>query len=549
MRRSFELVVALLGILKSGGAYLSLDPNFPPERLSYMLTDAGASIVLTKEAVQAQLCDTAARKILLDAELSGIEGDADSAPADAARPDNLAYVIYTSGSTGRPKGVMGTHRNACKRLSWDALEGEGGKVYCQRTSLNFLDAYWEVFMPLLCGGRTVLVGPGVARDPLALTRLLGDCRVERLALVPSLLHSMLALPIDGAAGPSHLRMCMIGGDAVPSSLAEAFFDRWPQATLLNVYGMSETWDVSWYNAGRQTESTLVPIGRPISNTQVYVLDRHGQPAAIGVAGELHVGGTGLARGYLGRAGLTAERFVPSPFGDGCRLYRTGDLARWREDGELEYLGRIDHQVKLRGYRIELGEIEAYLQRHARVREAVVAMREDEGDRRLVAYYVEEAGEDAIGVENLRAYGLAGLPDYMVPSAFVKLKALPSTPNGKADRKSLPTPDSDAYVQRSYVAPRNETEQVLAGIWCDVLRLERIGAHDNFFELGGHSLLAMRVSARLNEAFGIELPLRALFDAPTLARLAETIEISQWERSSRLSLSEEASSEDEKEWVL
>jgi len=319
VERSPDLVVGLLGILKAGGAYLPLDPNYPLDRLSYMLADAGASVVVTQAGTEARLGEVAVRKVRLDADRGEIDCESEAAPSSAVRPDNLAYVIYTSGSTGRPKGVMGTHRNACKRLSWDALAGEGGEVYCQKTSPNFPDAYWEVFMPLLQGGRTIIAGAETARDPQALTQLLIDRQVQRLALVPSLLHAMLALPEDAAAGPSHLRMCMIGGDAVTTSLAEAFSARCPQASLLNVYGMTEMWDVSCYDASRLVDSPLVTIGRPIANTQVYVLDRHGEPAPIGVGGELYIGGAGLSRGYRGRAGLTAERFVPSPFGEGERL--------------------------------------------------------------------------------------------------------------------------------------------------------------------------------------------------------------------------------------
>jgi len=519
-------VVGLLGILKAGGAYLPLDPAYPVERLDYMVSDAGAAVVVTQAVVEARLGEAAVRRLRLDADRAAIEREPDTAPLHAVHPDNLAYVIYTSGSTGRPKGVMGTHRNACKRLGWDAAEGGGGDVYCQKTSPNFLDAYWEVFMPLLQGGRTVIAGAEAARDPQALRRLLIERQVERLALVPSLLHAMLALPDDGSSSPSCLRSCLIGGEAVTTDVAEAFGARWPQASLLNVYGITETWDVSWYDAGRLVDSPLVPIGRPLPNTQVYVLDRDGHPAAVGVMGELCVGGAGLSRGYRGRAGLTAERFVPSPFGDGERLYRSGDLARWRPDGELECAGRGDHQVKLRGYRIELGEIEAQLVRHPLVREAVVTAPADgSGERRLVAYCVAQAAADdaAVGVESLRAHAQAVLPDYMVPSAFVVLEALPRLPNGKLDRAALPAPGAQAYAQRDYVAPRNVSEQVLASIWCELLKLDRVGIHDNFFELGGHSLLAMRVATRIRDAFQLELPLRTLFEAPVLADLAARIE--------------------------
>jgi len=519
VERSVEMVVGVVGILKAGGAYLPLDPSYPRERLGYMLCDAHVPVLVTQAGLADVLPADDAEVVRLDMDRVEIAGEPATMPAGALHPDNLAYVIYTSGSTGKPKGVMGTHRNASNRLSWDAPGTDEGKIYCQKTKPNFPDAYWEVFMPLLRGGKTILVSEMVARDPWELTGALAVHQVDRLALVPSLLRPILGLSQDRPL--PQLRVCMIGGEEVPSSLVRAFRERVPTASLLNVYGMTETWDATWHDTKHCLDRSITPIGRPISNTQVYVLDANLRPLPIGVCGELCIGGVGLGRGYVNRAGLTAERFVPSPFGEGERLYRTGDVARWRSDGELEYLGRIDHQVKIRGYRIELGEIEAALRGDPGVKDCVVVASEDEpGDKRLVAYVVGAQGFGA-DVSDLREHLRRSLPDYMVPSAFVVLEALPLTANGKVDRKALPAPEGRPDVAE-YEGPRTPTEEVLAGIWCEILKLDRVGVHDNFFELGGHSLLAMRVVARLREAFKVELPLRTLFEGPTVRGLAERV---------------------------
>jgi amino acid adenylation domain-containing protein len=523
--RSLEMVIGLLGILKAGGAYLPLDPSYPGERLAYMAADAKAAVLVTQAELEEGLPTDDMRVVCLDADRAEIAACQDSIPNSGSQPDNLAYVIYTSGSTGQPKGAMGTHRNASKRLSWDvSLAGEG-KIYCQKTSPHFLDAYWEVFMPLLRGGKTLVVPYEVARDPWTLRRVLTVHQVDRLALVPSMLHSILALSVDTAFQWPQLRVCMIGGEAVPVDLAEAFRLRLPEALLLNVYGMSETWDATWYDARRFADQRSIPIGRPLSNTRVYVLEGGLSPVPIGVGGELYIGGVGLARGYVGRAGLTGERFVPSPYGDGERLYRTGDVVRWHADGNLEFLGRVDHQVKVRGYRIELGEIEARLVEHPAVGQAVVVAREDEpGDKRLVAYVVPSG--EGVEAATLRAHLQRSLPEYMVPSAYVVLEALPLTPNGKVDRRALPAPEGDAVVRGEYVAPRTPSEEVLAAIWCEVLKLDRVGVDDNFFKLGGHSLLAMRVIARVREEFEVDLPLRSLFETPGVRELARRVEAAQ-----------------------
>jgi len=526
MERSVELVVGLLGILKAGGAYLPLDPDYPLNRLSYMLADAGASIVVTQASVEARLGEIATCRVRLDADREAIDRQADVAPSSSIHPGNLLYVIYTSGSTGKPKGVMGTHGSVVNRLHWDATDSSGEEIYVQKTTPNFIDALWEVFMPLIRGQRLVVASDAASRDPVRLVELLSRSKANRIVVVPSLMRALLEVE-DIGARLADLRYWACSGEELDPELAKLFCARLPDARLFNVYGTSEFWDATFHKLDPATGNNHVPIGRPISNMQVYLLDRHGEPVPVGIAGELHVGGAGLARGYLNRAGLTADRFAPSPFGDGERLYRTGDRALWRPDGTLEYLGRIDHQVKLRGYRIELGEIEARLADHPNVGQAVVVVRADDTrGQRLVAYYTVQAGSSQAAIEAavLRSHAMATLPSYMVPSAFVRLEALPLFPNGKVDRAALPAPESDAYSQRQYMAPRNATEEIVCDIWCEVLGLDRVGVHDNFFELGGHSLLAMRVVTRIRERLGIELPLRTFFETSTLADMAATADL-------------------------
>jgi amino acid adenylation domain-containing protein len=522
VERSIEMVVGLLGILKAGGTYLPLDPTYPAERLSYMLTDAGASVVVMQATVEAALGEAAVCRVRLDADREAIAGEADVAPSSAVRPDNLAYVIYTSGSTGRPKGVMVAHKALMNFLAGMArdLPVSRDDVVVAVTPVSFDIAGLEIFLPLSVGARTVVTSRDVAQSGEELRRKLTEVGATLLQATPA---SWRMLFEAGWEGGELKALC--GGEALApdlaASLARASSEAW------NMYGPTET--TIWSTASRLRGGGDVRIGRPILNTQVYVLDGHGQPAAIGVAGELHIGGAGLARGYRGRAGLTAERFVPSPFGEGERLYRTGDVARWRVDGELEYLGRIDHQVKLRGYRIELGEIEAQLVQHPQIGQAVVVADEDgNGEKRLVAYVVAGGSETALEPAELRSHLQRSLPDHMVPAAFVKLTALPLTPNGKIDRKALPKPGTDGLVRGAYVAPRTETEEVLAGIWSEVLGLERIGVYDNFFELGGHSLMATRVVVRIRDRLGFELPLRTMFETPTIAEIASRILPDGWE---------------------
>jgi amino acid adenylation domain-containing protein len=522
-------VVGLLGILKAGGAYLPLDPGYPAERLAYMVQDTRAPVIVTQQHLAGQLPHHDGEVVRIDADWEQIaQQHPDTAPLNTTRPGNLAYVIYTSGSTGRPKGVTGLHQGMVNRIvaqaSIAAFENED--VCCQKTSIGFVDSIFEVLGPLSHGLQLVIADPAAGRDPVALAKLIADASVTRMVMVPSL-ASTLVSELTARQRLSGLEVCTLSGEAFGKDLLQHLIEALPGCRFVNLYGSSEaSADASYYVAGEWTEG-IVPIGRPISNTQLYVLDDGGDVVPTGVAGELYVGGAGLARGYFGRPDLTAERFVPSPFGDGERLYRTGDLARWRADGELEYLGRLDHQVKLRGYRIELGEIEAALVEHPDVHQAVVMAREDSpGDKRLVAYVVGHA-EAVADVAALRVGLKQRLPDYMVPSAIVVLEALPLSPNGKIDRKALPAPEGEAVIRGAYVAPRTAVEQALASIWREVLKLERVGIDDNFFELGGHSLLATRVMALARDALEMELPLRVLFESPTIRELTEWIEIIRW----------------------
>ncbi|HEX8696794.1 MAG TPA: amino acid adenylation domain-containing protein, partial [Longimicrobium sp.] len=520
MERSLEMAVALLAILKAGGAYVPLDPAYPADRLRQMLQESRPRLLLAHAATGT---------LFADSDIPAIDVEAD-APEWAGRPatnpdrgnltpDHLCYVIYTSGSTGRPKGVMNVHRNVVNRLVWgQEAWGMGPAMLC-KTSLNFDGSLRELFWPWSVGARVVLARPEGHRDPDYLLETLHREGITTVNLVPSMLQVLLEHPrVELCTG---LERVLCGGEALPVALLQRFHERLPHVALHNLYGPSEaaTALAALHCAPEEARAT-VPIGRPTGNVRVYLVDGAGRPVPVGVPGELLIGGAGVARGYLGRSDLTAERFVPDPFGGepGARLYRTGDLARWLADGRIEFLGRNDFQVKIRGFRVEPGEVEAALASHAAVREALVVAREDgPGDRQLVAYVVGEVETDALR-EHLRQ----SLPEYMVPAAFVVLDRIPLNPNGKVDRTALPAPEYGA-AEDAYVAPRTPAEEVLAGIWAEVLRLERVGVRDNFFELGGHSLLATRVVSRIREVFGVELPLRALFEGPTTAEMAARVE--------------------------
>jgi amino acid adenylation domain-containing protein len=525
VERSLDLVVGLLGILKAGGAYLPLDPNSPEDRLSYMIADARVSVIVTHGALMDQVPGGSARIVRLDVDWPAIAALPETAPRGATLPDNLAYVIYTSGSAGRPKGTLISHDCVVRLLKATEarFDFSPADVWTLFHSYAFDFSVWEIWGALAYGGRVVVVPSQISRMPDAYYALLCREGVTILNQTPSAFAGLSRVALSQNA-PNKLRLVIFGGEALSLESLKPWFERYGDEfpRLVNMYGITETTvHVTCRPLGKPDLSLTADsvIGLPIADLQIYVLEPGLQPAPIGVAGELYVGGAGLARGYLGRAGLTADRFVPSPFGDGERLYRTGDLAHWRSDGDLEYLGRSDHQIKIRGFRIELGEIETRLVEHSCVHQAVVVAREDASDdKRLVAYVV---GSDAVPPDGdeLRAHLKRSLPEYMVPSAYVVLEALPLTSNGKVDRRALPAPAGNAVIQGEYVAPRTPIEEVLAGIWAEVLKLERVGVHDNFFDLGGHSLLAMRVVARIRGDLEVELPLRAVFEAPSVGELA------------------------------
>ncbi|HEX8906342.1 MAG TPA: amino acid adenylation domain-containing protein, partial [Longimicrobiaceae bacterium] len=513
MERSPELVAALLGVLKAGAAYLPVDPAYPAERIAFMLRDAGAPVLVTQTALAERMAGFEVPVLAVDARAALAEPSSDARPAVAVDPSDLAYVIYTSGSTGRPKGVMVEHRALANLCGWHAAAF--GVTAEDRATLlagvGFDASAWETW-PYLCRGAGLHVVPdGVRTDPAALRDWLVDRRITVSFLPTPLAEGVL--PLVWPAGTA-LRAMLAGGDRLRARPSASL-----PFVLVNNYGPTENTVVATSGVVPAEGEGPPSIGLPTGNTASYVLDGYGNPVPAGVPGELHVGGAQVARGYLGRPGMTAERFVPDPFSvqGGARLYWTGDLGRWRADGTLEFLGRTDFQVKVRGFRIELGEIEAALLEHEGVRECAILAREDAGEKRVVAYVVGDVETDA-----LRAHVRRILPDYMVPGAFVALDRLPLTPNGKLDRKALPAPEYAADADR-YVAPRTPVEEVLAEIWAEVLRLERVGVQESFFDLGGHSLLATRVVSRIREVFGVEVQLRALFAGPTVSELAGRVE--------------------------
>ncbi len=525
LQRSLEMVVGLLGILKAGGAYVPLDPTYPLERLAFMLEDAQVSLLLTQESLVAELPTATSAVACLDSGWPTIARHSEANPISGVTAANLASVLYTSGSTGKAKGVPGTHRATLNVLAWlwHAYPFVAGEVACQKTSMSFVDSIQELLGPLLRGTRTVLIPDEVVQDPYKLVETLAAHRVTRILLVPSLLRMLLDTHTDLQSQLPSLTTWSTSGEALSRELAQCFQERLPQRVLLNLYGSSEvSADSTWYDTRRGESLPCVPIGRPIANTQVYLLDHHLQPVPIGVPGELHVGGASLARGYLNRPELTADKFVPNPFSDapGARLYKTGDLARYLPDGNLEYLGRLDHQIKMRGFRIELGEIEAVLGQHPAVRQAVVLAREETpGDTRLVAYVVPTR-EPAPTTGELRGFLKAKLPEYMIPSGYVILEALPLTPNGKVDRNVLPQPERGRpELESRFVAPHDAVERELTHIWQELLGVTPIGVQDDFFELGGHSLLAVQLCAQIDKRMGIRLALATLFERPTIAHLA------------------------------
>ncbi|WP_048910266.1 non-ribosomal peptide synthetase [Streptomyces sp. NRRL WC-3744] len=519
MERSLELVVSLLAVLKAGGAYLPLDPATPAERTAFMLADAGAELVLTTGPA-----DGLPEGVpVLRVDLTQAAEPEGTAPDVMVAPGQPAYLIYTSGSTGTPKCVMLTHRGICNRLLWmqDEYGLTAADTVLQKTPFTFDVSVWEFFWPLMTGARLVVARPGGHRDPGYLAEVIRRTSVTTVHFVPSMLRIFLADPAASRCGA--LRRVIASGEALPPDLVRRFFEVFPPPAveLHNLYGPTEaSVDVSAWRCGPRDAAGSVPIGRPVANTTLDVLDDRLTPLPLGIVGELHIGGVQLAAGYRGRDELTAERFVPDPRRPGGRLYRTGDLVRQRPDGAFEFIGRADGQVKLRGYRIELGEIEARLAAHPSVRAAAVRLVDD----RLVGYVVPAAGAEPPGPRELRAFLERSLPDHMVPPVFVPLAALPVTANGKLDRAALPAPAPATAATVAARAARTPLQRTVAGLWAELLGrdADTIGLDDDFFELGGHSLLAARLMAVVARRFGVRLPLTALFEAPTVARFAELV---------------------------
>ncbi len=529
MERSLEMVVALLAILKAGGAYVPLDPTYPQERLTYMLEDAQVSVLLTQARILDRLPDNAVKTIFcLDPGWNATASAYPDNPRSDVQPDNLVYMIYTSGSTGKPKGVMNTQRGVCNRLHWMQQTYQLGAEdrVLQKTPFSFDVSAWEFFWPLLAGATLVVARPGGHQDPAYLASIIAEQRITTLHFVPSMLQAFLQEP-QLERCTSLLRV-ICSGEALSSELQQRFFERFPaRVQLHNLYGPTEAAiDVTYWECQRHSDQGSVPIGRPIANTQIYILNAALQPVPVGVPGELHIGGVGLARGYHNRPELTAEKFIRDPFSQDttARLFKTGDLARYRADGVIEFLGRIDHQVKIRGFRIELGEIEAVLGQHPAIKDVVVVANEDAmGHKRLLAYLVARPQSIQPSIEALRTYLKDLLPDYMLPALFLYLDALPLAPNGKVDRKALPGPDTERpELEAAFVAPSTPTEVGLAQIWSSVLGIDRIGIYDNYFDLGGASIQALEMISKAVAA-GMPLELEMLFEYQTIAELAAAID--------------------------
>ena len=519
VERSIEMIVGLLGILKAGGAYVPLDPAYPSERIADVLEDSQLPILLTQQKQVASLPEHQARVVCLDALKQGISDASELPPSSGVTPENLAYVIYTSGSTGKPKAVLIEHRGLCNLATAQIklFDVQPNSRVLQFASLNFDASIWEIVMALCSGAQLCLGTPKSLQPGEPLLGLLQDYLITHVTLVPS---ALAVLPPEQLPA---LQSIIVAGEACPTNLVA----KWSRGRrFFNAYGPTES-TVCATVAVCQEGTGVPPIGRPIDNTQIYILDRYLQPVPIGVPGELHIASVGLARGYLNRPDLTDEKFIPNPFSNepGSRLYKTGDLARYLSDGNIEFLGRIDNQVKLRGFRIELGEIEAVLATHPQVQETTVIVREDiQSDKRLVAYVVPKTETEPKAalptVNELRSFLKSKLPDYMVPNAFVILKAMPLTPNGKVDRRNLPVPDHTTRPDAAYVMPQTKVEQIIASVWQEMLHVEKVGIYDNFFELGGHSLLVVQVHHKLQEILGVKLSVVQMFQYPTIHSLSE-----------------------------
>jgi len=523
MERSFEMLVALLAILKSGAAYVPYDPELPASRLKMMLDDSRPVCVITQQKFQGNFAGYPAPTLALDCQSDELDAQPASNPRIPVAPSDAIYAIYTSGSTGVPKAAVNTHEAAANRILWmqDRYPLEAGDRVLQKTPHSFDVSVGEFFGAITRGATLVIAEPGGHKDANYIADLIASERITSIHFVPSMLREFLdAGNLERCVS---LKRVFASGEALPASLREKFYQRLG-AQLHNLYGPTEAAvEVTYWDCGQPSPCATVPIGRPISNVTAYILDRYLAPVPIGVAGELHIGGIALASGYLNRDELTAERFIPNPFDSrpGQRLYKTGDRARFLADGNIEYLGRLDNQVKLRGFRIELGDIEATLLQSDRVLAAAAELSSDDGSgQRLVAYVVSKDAE--LDAPALRAFLRERLPEHMIPAAFIALESLPKTASGKLDRKALPAPDFGAAAQRAFVPPQDEIEERLVNLWQEVLSVHPISVTDNYFDLGGHSLLALRLFSEIKFCFQLDLPLATLFYAPTVRTMAGVI---------------------------
>ena len=520
VERSIEMVVGLLGILKAGGAYVPLDPNYPQDRLSYMLEDSAFGVLVTQSELVESIPEHNAQVVCLDTDWGVIEQNSKGNLDVGGTSDNLAYVIYTSGSTGKPKGVLVTHKNVVHsttaRLSY---YNQTLRSFLLMSSVAFDSSVAGIFWSLCSGGSLIIPGQNSMLEPLSITKLIAKYQVSHLLCIPSYYTQLLQ---QGELQQFvTLSTAIVAGESSSKKLLELNNHLTSNTYIFNEYGPTEAtvWSSVYSPQDKEIQNWL-PIGRPIANTQIYILDSHLQPVPIGVPGELYIGGDGLARGYLNRPELTEEKFIPNPVSDpqSERLYKTGDLVRYLSDGNIEFLGRIDNQMKIRGFRIELGEIEAVLNTYPQIQQAVVITTEEIPENKLlVAYVVSE--DKSLTSKQLREFLKQKLPEYMVPSTFVTLDTLPLTPNGKVDRKALPGPDGDFAREQEYVAPRTTIELQMTQIWSKVLNINSVGVQDNFFELGGHSLLAVRLMGEIQQQFQKNLPLATLFQNPTIEQLA------------------------------
>ncbi len=519
IERSFEMIVGLLGILKAGGAYVPLDPSYPLERLNYMLEDSAVDILVTQEKLLESLPPNAAKLVFLDRDWETINQSSANNPVTSVSSDNLAYVIYTSGSTGKPKGVLVLQKGVVRLVKkTNYVDLTVDEVLLQLAPISFDASTWEIWGSLLNGAKLVIY-PNEAISLQTLGNVLKRYKVTTLWLTSGLFNLIVDEKLEDLKG---MKKLLAGGDVLSIFHVQKVLSELKDCQLINGYGPTENTTFSCCYSVKKDYQLVnsVPIGKPINNTQVYILDSHLQPVPIGVAGELHVGGDGLARGYLNNPELTAEKFIDNPFGDG-RLYKTGDLACYLPDGNIEYLGRIDNQVKIRGFRIELGEIETVLNSHPQIQQAIVIAREDEpGNKQLVAYLI--TNEETIDSRELQNFLKGTLPEFMMPSLFVSLDSLPLTPNGKVDRRALPVPKRTKHRTKENAAPRTPNEVFIAKIWAEILNLENIGIYDNFFELGGHSLMVPKLFLRIANSININLPLSTIFYAPTVEEMAKII---------------------------